>query len=60
MALYSIINNELINNINKLNTYCITRLCCTIHKILFFDEKSLLFFPENYSFFEQSLLQIMR
>ena len=50
MALYSIINNELINNINKLNTYCITRLCCTIHKILFFDEKSLLFFPENYSF----------
>ena len=60
MALYSIINSELINNINKYNSYCITRHCCTILKILFFGQKSLLFFAENYSFFEQSILQIMR
>ena len=44
MALYSIINSELINNINKYNSYCITRHCCTILKILFFGQKSLLFF----------------
>ena len=50
MALYIIINNKLINNINKYNSYCITCHCCTIYKILFFGQKSLLFFPENYSF----------
>ena len=60
MALYSIINSELINNINKYNSYCITLPYCTILKILFFGQKSLLFFPENYSFFERSILQIMR
>ena len=47
MALHSIINSELINNINKYNSYCITRHCYIILKILFFGRKSLLFFPEN-------------
>ena len=50
MALYSIIDSELMNNINKYNSYCITLPYCTILKIFFFGRKSLLFFPENYSF----------
>ena len=34
MALHSIINSELINNINKYNSYCITHHCDTIQKII--------------------------
>ena len=54
MGLHSIINSELINNINKYNIVALFK------KYYFFGQKSLLFFPENYPFFEQSVLQIMR
>ena len=38
------------NNANKYHSYCITHCYLTIDKILFFGEKSLLFFLENYYF----------
>ena len=44
MALYSIIDSELMNNINKYNSYCITLPYCTILKILFFWSKIITLF----------------
>ena len=38
------------NNANKYHSYCKTHCYLTIVKILFFGEKSLLFFLKNYSF----------
>ena len=51
MALYSIINSEFVNIINKYNSYCINRHCCIILKMLFFGQKSLLFFFSKLLFF---------